>query len=165
MRSYDAARSKTDDVANYRETLAGGDAGRGRDIFLNKAAVQCQRCHKLDGQGGDVGPILNGIGKQQARQYLLEAIVLPNKAIAKGFDSVALRLADGRTVTGVLKGDDGKEVKVMTAEGKLITVKSEDVDEKKTTKSAMPEDIPAKLTKREIRDLVEFLASLKEEKK
>ena len=165
MRSYDAARSKTDDVANYRETLAGGDAVRGRDIFLNKAAVQCQRCHKLDGQGGDVGPILNGIGKQQARQYLLEAIVLPNKAIAKGFDSVALRLADGRTVTGVLKGDDGKEVKVMTAEGKLITVKSEDVDEKKTTKSAMPEDIPAKLTKREIRDLVEFLASLKDEKK
>ncbi|WP_020472696.1 DUF7133 domain-containing protein [Zavarzinella formosa] len=165
MRSYEAARSKTDDIANFREALSGGDAAKGRDIFLNKAAVQCQRCHKVDGQGGDVGPVLNGLAKQQPRQYLLEAIVLPNKAIAKGFDSVALRMADGRTVSGVLKSDDGKEVKVMTPEGKLITVKSEDVEDKKTTKSAMPEDIPTKLTKREIRDLVEFLASLKEEKK
>lgn len=165
LKSYESTRAKTDDIANYRETMVGGDADRGRDIFVNKAAVQCQRCHKVDGQGGDVGPILNGIGKQQARQYILEAIVLPNKAIAKGFDSVALRMADGRTITGVLKSDDGKEVKVMTPEGKLITVKSDDIDDKKTTKSAMPEDIPSKLTKREIRDLVEFLATLKEEKK
>ncbi len=165
LKSYDAARPKTDDIANYRESLAGGDAAKGRDIFVNKAAVQCQRCHKVDGQGGDVGPVLNGLGKQHPREYLLESVVLPSKAIAKGFDSVALRLADGRTVSGVLKSDDGKEVKVMTPEGKLITVKADDVEDKKTTKSAMPEDIREKLTKRELRDVVEFLASLKEEKK
>lgn len=163
-RAYEAARNKSDELANYREALVGGDAIKGREIFVNKTAVQCQRCHKVDGQGGEVGPIINGLGKQP-REYLLEAIVLPNKAIAKGYESVLLRLANGSTVTGVLRGDDGKEVKIITAEGKQITVKTEDIEERKSTKSAMPEDLPTKLTKREIRDLVEFLSSLKDERK
>ncbi|MFX8554420.1 hypothetical protein ABTM01_20025, partial [Acinetobacter baumannii] len=52
------AAEANDHLSRYRESLAGGDADRGRDIFLNTAAVYCQRCHKLDGQGGEVGPPL-----------------------------------------------------------------------------------------------------------
>jgi quinoprotein glucose dehydrogenase len=66
-------------------------------------------------------------------------------------------------VTGVLKFEDAKELKVMTAEGALVTVKKEDIDERRTAKSAMPEDVVQKLSKRDVRDLVEFLAGLKEE--
>ena len=88
-------------------------------MFLNKAAVQCQRCHKLDGQGGEVGPPANGAGKQ-TREYLLESIVLPSKAIAKGYESVLITTLDSKTVSGVLKGEDDKEVHLMTAEGKPV---------------------------------------------
>ena len=95
---------------------------RPSEIFLNKAAVQCQRCHQLDGQGGEVGPPVNGAGKQ-TREYLLEAIVLPSKAIAKGYDTVLITTLDDKTVSGVLKGEDDKEVRLMTAEGKLVVVK------------------------------------------
>ena len=49
----------------------------------------------------------------------------------------------------------------MTAEGKLVTVAKESIEERKPTKSAMPEDLTKYLTKQELRDLVEFLASLK----
>ncbi len=163
LQGFEESRPKNDDLGKYRETLQGGDAERGRQIFLNNAAASCQRCHKLDGEGGDVGPPLNGIAAKQKRDYLLESIVLPNKQIAKGYDSVLITKTDGKNVTGVLKSEDAKEVKVMTAEGLLVTVKKEDIDERKTTKSAMPEDIVQKLSKREIRDLVEFLAGLKEE--
>ena len=163
LKSYEESRPKGDDLAAWRETLYGGDAARGKDIFLNKAAVQCQRCHKLDGEGGEVGPPLNGLAAKQKRDYLLESIVLPNKQIAKGYDSVFITKTDGKTVTGVLKSEDNKEVKLMTAEGLLLTIKKEDIEEKRATKSAMPEDIVQKLNKREIRDLVEFLAGLKEE--
>jgi quinoprotein glucose dehydrogenase len=160
LAGFNQNRPKGDEVANFRESLAGGDAAKGKEIFLNKTAVQCQRCHQLDGQGGEVGPPVNGAGKQP-REYLLESIVLPSKAIAKGFEAILITTLDGKTVTGVLKAEDEKEVKVMTAEAKLVVVKKEDIDDRKATKSAMPEDIVGKLTKREIRDLVEFLSGLK----
>jgi quinoprotein glucose dehydrogenase len=163
LKSFEEARPKVDELAAWRETLHGGDAERGRQIFLNKAAVQCQRCHKLDGEGGEVGPPLNGIAAKQKRDYLLESIVLPNKQIAKGYDSILITKADGKSVNGVLKSEDDKQVKIMTAEGLLVTVKKDDIDQRRTTKSAMPEDIVQKLSKRELRDLVEFLAGLKEE--
>ena len=51
----------------------------------------------------------------------------------------------------------------MTAEGKLLTVPKERIDEREPGKSAMPEDSIKHLSKPELRDLVEFLAGLKEE--
>jgi quinoprotein glucose dehydrogenase len=161
LAGFEEGRPK-DDLGKYRETLSGGDAVRGREIFLSKAAVQCQRCHTLDGQGGEVGPPANGAGKQ-SREYLLEAIVLPSKAIAKGYDTILITTLDNKSVSGVLKGEDDKEVRLMTAEGKLIVVKKSDIDDRRTTKSAMPDDLVGKLNKRELRDLVEFLSGLKEE--
>jgi len=163
LKKYDDARPKGDDLAPWRETLVGGDAARGRDIFINKAAVSCQRCHRLDGEGGDVGPAINGIAGKQKRDYLLEAIALPNKQIAKGFESVLITNLDGKSFNGVLKFEDAKEVRLITPEGQLITVKKEEIDERRATKTAMPEDVVQKLTKQELRDLVEFLATLKEE--
>ncbi|MFL5340758.1 MAG: PVC-type heme-binding CxxCH protein [Gemmataceae bacterium] len=154
-------RQAGDHLAGWRESLVGGDAAKGRDIFLNKSEVSCVRCHKLNGTGGDVGPELAGIGGKQNREYLLESIVLPDKQIAKGFDSVVLELTNGKTVTGVLKSEDDKEVKLMTAEGHAIVVPKAQIEERRRGKSAMPEDLVQKLTRREIRDLVEFLAGLK----
>jgi len=161
LAGYENARPK-DDLGKYREALAGGDAARGKQIFLSKTEVQCQRCHSLDGQGGEVGPPVNGAGKQ-TREYLLESIVVPNKTIAKGFESVLITTLDGKSVSGVLKGEDEKEVRLMTAEAKPVTVLKADIEDRRATKSAMPDDLVGKLTKRELRDLVEFLSGLKEE--
>jgi quinoprotein glucose dehydrogenase len=152
-----------DKLAPYLESLAGGDAQRGRNIFLNNSAVYCQRCHKLDGQGGEVGPQLNGIAadKEKDRRYLLESVVYPNAKIAKGYETVILVLADGRTVSGVLKSDDKKQIKLVTAENKEIVVPADEVESRRSGPSAMPDDLHKKLSRRELRDVVEFLASLK----
>jgi quinoprotein glucose dehydrogenase len=163
--AYRASQAKSKDkLAAWSESLAGGDAENGRSIFLNNAAVYCQRCHRLDNVGGDVGPQLNGIAAEPGkdRRYLLEAITLPSAQIAKGFESVVLVLADGRPVTGVLKSEDKKQLKVMTAEAKEIIVSVDDIESRRTGLSAMPDDLHKKLTRRELRDVVEFLAGLKE---
>src|SRR5262249_17424566 len=148
-------------LAKFRVAMQGGDAERGRDLFLNKTELSCVRCHMLNKVGGEVGPELAGIGGKQTREYLLESIVLPDKQIAKGFDTAVIELKDGKTVTGVFKSEDAKEVKVITAEGKPITVPKEQIEERRRGKSAMPEDLIQKMTKHELRDLVEFLAGLK----
>jgi quinoprotein glucose dehydrogenase len=161
LAKFEAGRSKSDHLANYREALFGGDAEAGKRIFLQKAEVSCLRCHKIKGEGGDVGPELAGIGAKQTREYLLESIVDPNRQIAKGFETVVLTLKNGKVETGVLKAEDAKEVHLMTAEAKLVVVSKDQIDERRTGKSAMPEDIIKNLSKAELRDLVEFLAGLK----
>lgn len=161
LAKFEAARSKTDHLAKYRESLVGGDAEAGRRLFQFKTELSCVRCHKVKGEGGDVGPELAGLAAKQPREYLLEALVDPNKQIAKGFETVVLLLKNGKIETGVLKSEDDKEVKLITAEGKLVTVAKDQIDERTPGKSAMPEDLIGKMTKRELRDLVEFLAGLK----
>ncbi len=166
LESYAASKPKNDPLAPYRETLAGGSARRGRRIFLTKAEVSCLRCHKVAGSdgkptGGEVGPELSGIGGRQNREYILESLVTPNQKIAQGFESVILATSDGKIVTGVLRGEDEKQLRLMTAEGQLLTVSKENIEERKRGPSAMPVDIITKLSKAELRDLVEFLAGLK----
>ncbi len=159
---YESSRPKDDPLAAYRESEYGGDAENGRRIFFYKNETTCLRCHKVNGEGGEVGPELKGIGGKQSRDYLLESIVDPNKQIAKGYESALLMLNDGTTRTGVLKGEDAKEIRLMTAEGKLVVTAKSDVDERHPGKSAMPEDVIKKLSKSELRDVVAFLAGLKE---
>lgn len=160
-RRYEGTAPKNDPLSAYRDSLVGGDAEAGRRIFHGKAEVSCLRCHKDQGVGGEVGPDLTGIGSKQKRDYLLESIVAPNKQIAKGFETVVLTQKNGKSVTGVLKSEDAREIRLMTADGQLLVVAKDKIEERETGKSAMPEDLTKHLTRREIRDLVEFLAGLK----
>jgi quinoprotein glucose dehydrogenase len=158
---YEQSRASADALARYREALAGGDAEAGRRIFLHKAEVYCLRCHKVKGEGGEVGPDLTGIGARQKREYLLESIVDPNKEIAKGFETTVLVLSNGQVQVGIVKEEDDKQVRLVTAEAKTVTVPKSQIEERSRGKSAMPEDLVKHLTKAEVRDLVEFLAGLK----
>ncbi|HWE37730.1 MAG TPA: PVC-type heme-binding CxxCH protein [Isosphaeraceae bacterium] len=164
---FEAARSKGDTVARYREVLQGGDSRRGMRIFNQKAEVSCLRCHKVRGPrgepfGGEVGPDLTGIGAKQSRDYVLESMVDPNAKIAQGFETVVLATDDGQVITGVLRSEDDKAVHLITAEGKVIDVPKSTIEERKRGQSAMPADLAKHLSKAELRDLVEYLANLKQ---
>jgi quinoprotein glucose dehydrogenase len=170
LRRYQDARPKGDPLAAYREVLAGGNARRGRAVFTDKAEIECLRCHKARAfgaeiPGGEVGPDLTGVGARHDRAYILESIVDPNKQIAQGFESVVLATADGQVITGVLRGEDARAVHLMTAEGKPVDVPKDAIEERKRGPSAMPADLAPKLSKSELRDLVEFLASLRTPRK
>lgn len=158
---YEEAKPSGDPLNPFRETLVGGDAERGRKIFFERGEVSCVRCHKAQGVGGDVGPELTKIGAEKDRQYLLESIVLPNKAIAKNFESILVITDDGLSHSGIVREETERELRLMTADGKLLTLAKESIEERQPTKSAMPEDLTKHLSKRELRDLVEFLSGLK----
>lgn len=160
LAGYEATRNPKDSMSVYREALVGGDAEAGRKIFFERTEVSCLRCHKVNGVGGEVGPDLTGIGKKQKRDYLLEAIVDPNKQIAKGYETLVIELKNGQTKIGVLKSEDAKEVRIMTAEGQLLAIPKTQIEERSRGPSAMPSDLVQKMSRREVRDLVEFLANL-----
>jgi putative membrane-bound dehydrogenase-like protein len=152
-----------DDLAGWRETLAGGDAAAGRRVFFERTDTQCFRCHKIgDEGGGEVGPNLAGLAARVSREYLLEAIVHPNKAIAAGFDSVTVVLKDGRSVAGILKAETPEQMSIFSLEdNELVTVKTADVAQRAKGLSGMPEGLAQMLSKPDLRDLIEFLGSLK----
>ena len=136
-------------------------------IFTTKAELECVRCHKVKNPsgetvGGEVGPELSGIGGRQSRAYLLESIFDPNKQIAQGFESVVLATSDGKVHTGVLRGEDDQggpaDHRRRDADGRCPRIRS------KTASAVLrrcPTDLAKKLSKTELRDLIEFLANLK----
>ena len=158
---YLASASEGDPLSPFRDTLMGGHADRGRKVFREKAEVQCLRCHKVEGDGGEVGPELSGIGTKKDRGYILESIALPNKQIAEGFETQVIAKTDGQVIAGIVKAEDDREVRLITAEGKMVTIPKDEIDEKARGSSAMPEDTIKNLSKGELRDLIEFLATTK----
>jgi len=158
---YQASKPKDDPLADYRETLFGGSSSLGRKVFFDKPEAQCVRCHRAEGRGGDVGPDLSHIGAQKDPEYLLESIVLPNKQIAPGFDSVMVTLKNDETYAGVLKSETADQLVINSPQTGVMTIKKSDIQSRKKSLSPMPEGIGQILSKRDIRNLVEFLSKLK----
>ncbi len=161
LAAYEASQGQDDPAAEYQVALAGGDAERGRQIFFHRVQVSCVRCHTVGDEGGEVGPSLTKIGAEKDRQYLLDAIVLPNKAIAKGFATVMVILDSGRVVSGIIKDETDETLRLINADGDFTVVAKDEIDEMVEGQSAMPADVVKQLTKRDLRDLVEFLAQQK----
>ena len=160
-----ASRAADDHLAEFRECMSGGNSERGRDIFFGRSAASCRRCHLVDGNGGAVGPDLSSIGREKTREYLLESIVDPNKQIAKGFETTICVMEDGKVHTGIVKSDKDGKLTLMDPKGSTIVVEKSKIDERASGKSGMPEDMIKNLTKFQLRDLVEYLATRRSGKK
>src|SRR4030095_9146348 len=114
------ARPAADDLRSYRECLVGGDASEGKKVFLEKVEASCVRCHKFNGEGGEVGPDLTGIGSRKDRQYILESLVFPNKQVAQGYDSVTVLMKNGSTYAGTLKSETGDKLEINSPEDGML---------------------------------------------
>jgi quinoprotein glucose dehydrogenase len=138
--------------------LVGGDAARGRDLFLRNSSVECLRCHAIGGTGGIVGPPLDAIGLKHDRSYLLESLLAPSARFADGYRTTVAVLDDGRSVAGIVKAENDEVLTILTGDGREERLAIESIEERATGPSAMPADLATKLSAREIRDLVEWLS-------
>lgn len=151
---------------NPEPYLQGGDGGMGKRIFLERAEVSCNRCHEFTppvaGHGaGPVGPSLAGIGKRKTRLELLEAILYPNKTIAPGYANVVLTLKNGEVAAGTVVRETANRIELNSPEEGQRVINLTEVQQREAGLSAMPEGLADALSKRELRALLEFLASLK----
>ncbi|WP_375445827.1 HEAT repeat domain-containing protein [uncultured Fibrella sp.] len=147
-------------VADYQDALFGGDRQAGRRYFMTNSTGQCVRCHAIGGQGGEVGPPLTNIGNVLTRDQLLQALIEPSARLSPGYGTVMLTLADGQTVSGILMQESDSELVLKTTEAEPLKVAVSRVKKRENMPSSMP-PMGYLLSKREIRDVVEFLANLK----
>ena len=158
---YEAARDAKDALAKWRECLQGGNAEEGKRVFIERQDAACFRCHKISGEGGEVGPELTGVGQKQTREYLLESMLYPNKTIAPGFETVIVSLKNGTSYAGLVKAENDTELVINSPEDGLLTVKKADITARDRGLSAMPEEMGNILSKSDLRNLIEFLSTLK----
>ncbi len=138
----------------------GGSAVRGRRLAAQHPAAQCGRCHALGDSKAEVGPRLEGVGARLTRQQLLESLIAPSARLAPGFGSVSLTLKNGQKLEGVLREESETTIAVQDTTRGLQRVPVADVASRTNGISPMP-PMNLLLTPRELRDMVEFLASLK----
>ena len=61
----------------------------------------CAACHQLGGQGGQIGPPLDGIGRQRNADYIRRSLLEPNADTAAGYERFAGTMpAFGQQLTG-----------------------------------------------------------------
>ena len=137
----------------------GGDAQRGVQTIMGNPAAECTRCHSLEGT--NVGPNLAKIGTTLSRDQIVEALLEPSARIAPGFGMVTLTLRKGDKVVGTLR--DETPTHVVLVEGTPPVerrVAKTDIADRSNPVSPMP-PYGLILKPREIRDIVEFLSTLK----
>ncbi len=147
--------------ASYAGSLLGGDSNRGARIFYGNQTAQCIRCHAYGDYGGSAGPRLNGVASRLTREQILESLIDPSARIAAGFGTVSLELTSGKKINGILQIEkpNGLLVKVGDKPDTLITTES--IAKRTNGMSSMP-PMRFLLSKKEIRDVVSFLATMKE---
>ncbi|MDJ1496197.1 c-type cytochrome [Cytophagaceae bacterium DM2B3-1] len=69
----------------------------GKNMF---AAVLCQSCHAMRGEGGTIGPDLTQLGTRFSTDDMLEHIIDPNKEVSDQYASTVYTLKDGSSVLG-----------------------------------------------------------------
>jgi quinoprotein glucose dehydrogenase len=158
---FEASRKADDPLGRWRECLEGGDAQPGHQLFWVRVHASCHQCHRIGEEGGTAGPSLTGIGGKQSREYLLESLLLPSRAIAAGYETVALLLESDAVETGRVVRESATELVVLGPDGKEKPIPKARIKAARRGLSAMPDDLSRLLTRRELRDLVEYLAGLK----
>ncbi len=159
----DGIKETGNSIDAYRETLVGGNYQAGRRVFDRNPTAQCTRCHAIGGAGGNVGPQLENIGNILSREQILESLIEPSKRLAPGYGSVSLVLKDGQKVNGILEEETEEELTLRTSEAEPLEIPVSRIEKRENMPSAMPA-MGRLISKRELRDLIEYLASLKQEK-
>ncbi len=131
-----------------------GDPAAGQLVFRKS----CGNCHKIYGEGQDVGPDLTVNGRGSFEQ-LVSNVLDPSLVIGAAYQARTVVTDDGRILTGLLIEDSPQRVVLKQQGGKLETVPRGTIAEMDASKlSLMPEDLDKQLNPQQLVDLLTFLA-------
>jgi putative heme-binding domain-containing protein len=133
--------------------LAKADVAKGHLIFN----AICGQCHKLFGEGQNVGPDLTG-SNRATLDYLLDNVLDPNAVIGKDYQLNIFELNDGRVASGVVKEESPVAYRIAMPGGLEQTIKTSEVKKRTVAKvSTMPEGLFDALPQEQLQQLVAYL--------
>ncbi len=146
-------------AAFLRFTESAGDPSRGRDIY-RREQLRCVTCHRIEREGGRVGPNLTTIGVSSPLDYIVTSLLDPAKNVKEGYNTLVVLTADGRVETGIPVSRTDDELVLRNAADKEIRIRTVDIEEESAGTSLMPIGLVDGLSRQELADLVRYLATL-----
>lgn len=153
-------------VAYLRSMAAGSEAtsgnkaeiAQGKAIFASQG---CMNCHRVRGEGSRVGPDLTNVGARRTRADIEQSIVNPDAEVLAENRFVRLVTHNGETITGRILNEDTFSIQLITTKEKLMSVSKSDLSSYEFLKKSPMPSYRDKLSADELRDLVDYVASLK----
>jgi putative heme-binding domain-containing protein len=141
-----------------------GDPRRGAIVFY-QAESTCTKCHLTENERDRLGPDLATIRDDVNPEYLVQSMLDPSHTIREGFQTVALQLLDGRTMSGLLVEKTDAALTIRRVEDDApIKIDMDDIDDwVQTKKSTMPDALVNILkSDQEFFDLASYLIEISE---
>jgi len=137
-----------------------GDAKRGTEIF-HRPELGCIACHSVNGEGGNIGPDLSALGTAQPLDFIIGAILDPQKEIKEGYMSVSLLTTDGEELQGYVRRESADDLTIHDVlQNREIRIPRSRIKEKRQNGSVMPSSLADSLSRKEFADLLRFLSEL-----
>lgn len=135
-----------------------GDVANGERVFR----AQCSGCHRVNGEGGRIGPDLSRVGISRARAAIVKRVRGASEDFLSGYEPVVITLKNGQTIRGLRKNGDLFSVQIMDGRERIQGYLRSDVREVADGKtSAMPAFGVDRLGESDLNDLLAFLGTLK----
>jgi putative heme-binding domain-containing protein len=153
------AQAQDEKFARFRTLAASpGDLSRGRAVF----AQNCLKCHTQGGNGGRIGPALDGVGLA-GTETLLRHMLTPSAAMEGGYRNYRVVTRDGRVLQGMLVAEDETAVVLRRPDTSDQRIPRAEIDQSgHTSQSIMPDGLLESLEPQNASDLITYLLSLKQ---
>lgn len=138
-------------------TIASANIKSGKTVF-NQI---CASCHKMYGEGGELGPDLTGSNRSDV-EYILLNVMEPSAEIQDDYKMVVINTRDGRTYSGNVIGENQRQITLRVVGQEPVIINKSSIQSKDVTEvSMMPPGLFENLTEKEIVDLMAYLKTNK----
>lgn len=135
-----------------------GDNKKGESLYR---AAKCSNCHRIQGEGGRMGPDLTNIGKIRSAQHIRQAITDPSADVRQRYWVVSLITDEGKTMTGFLMNEDTWSVQFIDLAGQLQSIPKSGLKDFKVEKTSKMPSFKERFNAKELDDVVAYLSSLR----
>jgi putative heme-binding domain-containing protein len=143
-----------------KEVRTAGDPKRGEAIY-KRAELACVSCHSIAGQGGNIGPALDSIGSGQPLDFIIGAVLEPQREIKESYEATEFTMHNGQVFHGYLQREEGGEIILRdVAQNRESKLRSDGVSARRNIGSLMPAGLVDRLSRQDLRDLMAFLGQL-----
>ena len=117
----------------------------------------CASCHAYRGHGQPAGPNLAEFAGKSVADFLV-AILDPNAAINPHFLAYSIETKDGRSLSGIVKGETASSLTLVQGGGVIEKVLRGDIKEIRASQlSLMPEGLEQSMAPQDLADLIAWL--------
>jgi len=142
-------------LAEYQDVLnTPGDFARGKIVY----EAECASCHQLGGESGyPLGPDLASI-RNRTTASILHDILIPNAAIAEGYDVWTVKTKASEEYSGIIAGESPSSITLRYLEVEDQVISRGDIAELNSAPtSLMTTGLEQNIDQQEMADLLAFL--------